>query len=193
MTEVIPGLAGLKGGLKKNWIDNNLPFISMLNDNYGFAEACKMCGMKPGTMVKALQQAERESRPVVTLAQKAMSRVLLNEDKLHDISRQVNEHARVIEDHLADDHQLRQDLANYFGMLSQANALMQRLVMSHSTKPSVANFTEHIGIAPNRKVGPSRHKPSVRLFASVPGRTNYPARLRKPTRHLKPQKGAGGV
>lgn len=189
MTEVFPGLSGLKGGKKQVWVNANLELITLLNDQLGFDQTCRMLYMKAGTLSSALKKAEGRHRPTVTLAQKAMSRVLMTDGRLEGLGRVVHEQGEILETHLADDYRLRANLSNYFGLLAQANALMQELIMSTTTKGNDPNFTYHIGRASKHKVGPSTNSRSVRLLHYTPGRTNYPARLKESHRHSKPSCG----
>jgi len=74
MSEVLPELAKLSGGRKQHWINANLDFIAALNDHLGFKDTARVLNMKSDTLSRALIKAEQRHRPVITQADKAMSK-----------------------------------------------------------------------------------------------------------------------
>ena len=141
MTEIFPELAKLKGGNKQGWINRNLDLISALNDNLGFDQTARVLHMKADTLSRALVRAEGSHRPVITEANKAMSRAVVNEAKINEALSELHRQAEELEIHTAEDYRLREYLGQYFGLLAAANTMMQKLVTSVE---HTRYFTEHI-------------------------------------------------
>ncbi len=150
---VFPGLKGLAGGKKQHWINANLDLISLLNDNIGFEYTRKALNMKADTLEKALQKAERQHRPAVTKAERAMNRTLVVESKLNEIIPELERQAVELSEHVADDIDLRKNLSDFFRLQASANSMMAEIVQRQGyTSP---DLTYHI-ISPNgHKVGPT--------------------------------------
>jgi len=194
MTELFPGLSNLRGGQKDQWIRNNLDLIAALNDHIGFEETAKVLNMKAQTLSRALQLAEGSHRPVITLAEKAMSRGVLNENKINQLAKELNHHREALVQCFVSMRQVRDNLSQYFQLQASANALMAEVMSNRSTMSNEANFTEHISSVPKRKVGPSERIGYGRLFSyRGPRRKQLLGPLIKDSKHRRTERRPGGV
>ena len=164
MSEIFPELAKLKGGKKNFWISQNLDLVAALNDTMGFDATARVLNMKADTLSRALVRAEGHHRPQVTKAEKALSRVALNEGKIYDLAKIVNGHSEALTQCFAEMRQVRDNLSRYFQLQSAASALMAEVMSNVKTTPDVPSFTQHIFLSPKRKVGPSLRIGTGRLF-----------------------------
>jgi len=130
MSDIFPELAKLKGGKKNFWINQNLDLIAALNDHLGFDQTAMVLNMKASTLSRALVRAEGSHRPVVTKAEKAMNRAVLNEGKINEVIKRLNCHAGALNEHFAEDYQLREYLAQYFKLQAAAHTMMEQLMSS---------------------------------------------------------------
>lgn len=141
MADIFPELAKLKGGKKEKWIRENRDLIVALNDQLGFDTTAEILYMKAGTLSRALVRAEGYHRPVITEANKAMNRAVLNENKINDVIKELNRHAEALDTHFAEDYQLREYLAQYFKLQAAAHTMMEQLMSNVS---HTRGFTYHI-------------------------------------------------
>lgn len=142
MSDIFPELAKLKGGRKQAWINENLDLIVAVHDKLeDFDKTAEIFHMKLGTLSRALARAEGHHRPVVTLAQKAMNRGMLNEGKINEVIKEINRHAEALDTHFAEDYQLREYLAQYFKLQAAAHTMMEQLMSNVS---HTRGFTYHI-------------------------------------------------
>lgn len=189
MTELFPGLHKLAGGKKQAWINQNLDFIAMLNDNLGFEETAKALHMKADTLSKALVKAERGHRPSVTRADKAYYLAQSACGKADTALGELAVQAEAIACSTEEVQELKTNLTSYFTLISKASELMARLCQStHS------NLTEHIRYKSPRKVGLTKRIGSSRLLLSTKKAQNK--RNKRPYSrpfHFKRYPGSGGT
>lgn len=150
MSELFPELAGLAGGKKQHWIESNLDLISMVQDAIGFDRACEIFHMKADTLSNALKRAEEHHRPMVTRADKAYNLAQVADGKASEALKELAIQAEVVAGTIEDVDQLKQNLTSYFKLNAELNRVMAGLCQSRRVY-----FTEHIGSAHKRKVGPT--------------------------------------
>jgi len=125
------GLGSLAGGKKQQWVNANLDLITALNDHLGFQETQKALSMKPETLSRALQKAEKHHRPSITRADKAMNKSIVNETKLNEVVSEITRQGEALEQHTEADQQLLNHLVQFYELQSRANAMMADLVKSN--------------------------------------------------------------
>lgn len=163
MTELFPQLAGLKGGVKQHWVNTNLDFITLLNDNLGFDETCRVLHMKADTLASALKRAEDEHRPAITRADKAYSLAQRAEVKADESMHELAVQAEALIGSVNEVGELKQNLTSYFKLLAEVNSVMARLCQA-----TINNLTYHIDSPPKYKVGLTKRLSRGRLSVSNP-------------------------
>ena len=184
--DLFPELKNLRGGRKQAWVNQHLDVIVALNDQLGFEQTRQLLHMKADTLAGAINRAEGFHRPVITMAEKAMGRVALNENKVNELVKELYLHAEVLESHDATLEVLQDNLRNFFEFQAAANKMMASVMSSMETKRFETNFTEHIASAPRQKVSPSNRAGRGQHFLyHGPKRKRLPEPVLRDLQHRK--------
>lgn len=163
MKELFPHLKGLRGGDKQAWINANLDFIAMLNDQLGFDKTREVLFMKADTLASALKRAEARHRPVITEAQKAHMLATTADRKADAVMREQAIQAEAIAGLSQELSETKDILLQYHEMQAKIHTMTAR-ALSGTTQARY--FTEQILNPNKREVGPTTRNRRVRLTIS---------------------------
>lgn len=171
---VIEGLAGLKGGKKQHWISTHLKEIEMLYDMLGPEQTRKALYMKPETLEKALQKAERTDRRSYRLADQAMNKAIIASEKYYQLRPEVDNLVQQLGRHIDDDQEFRKHLSDYFQLQAAASSMMAKIVQNqdyimssadrHNVSPTPEKLSHKDTIT--IKAGPTSSKEADRFTVS---------------------------
>lgn len=175
MTDMFPELKGLCGGKKQAWINRNMDVIVALADKLEFEKVAAFFKMKPGTLSRALMKAEGQHRPVITKADKAISKAAMAEVRSYEAVKKLNEYASALNEIVEHDDRRWNYLTNLFIAQSRMLEMAAQFMLNDETGSNRRNFTEHISCAPRHKVGLSTRGRRGQLFSCHgPGREKLP-------------------